>query len=177
MKKTLIIVAHPSIEKSVINKRWIDELKLYPEQFTIHELYKAYLDEEINVEQEQALVEAHDNLVLQFPFYWFSSPPLLKKWLDEVFTYGWAYGSKGKKLTGKQIALAISIGAKEEEYPEPFTLANLIRPFEATINYVNANYQGTFALYGAHSEPDQVSITQQEIEQNSKDYIKFLSAL
>jgi len=40
MKKTLIIVAHPSIEKSVINKRWIDELKLYPEQFTIHELYK-----------------------------------------------------------------------------------------------------------------------------------------
>jgi len=177
MKKTLIIVAHPSIKQSVINKRWIDELKLYPEQFTVHELYSAYVDEQINVEKEQDLIEAHDNLVLQFPFYWFSSPPLLKKWLDEVFTYGWAYGSKGKKLAGKKIALAISLGSKEEEYQEPLTLANLVRPFEATIHYVNANYQGTFALYGAHTEPDQVNITQEVIEHNAKDYVKFLSAL
>ncbi|WP_396125955.1 NAD(P)H-dependent oxidoreductase [Brevibacillus laterosporus] len=25
------------------------------------------------------------------PFYWYSSPPLLKKWLDDIFTHGWAY--------------------------------------------------------------------------------------
>ncbi|WP_392564135.1 NAD(P)H-dependent oxidoreductase [Orbus wheelerorum] len=177
MNKTLIIVAHPNMQDSVINKRWIKELALYPEKFTIHDLYSTYPDEQINVEQEQALIESHDNLVLQFPIYWFNCTPLLKKWLDEVFTYGWAYGSKGKKLMGKKIALAVSLGSKKEEYQEPFTLTNLLRPFEATINYVNGHYQGAFTLYGTHTEPDKVSITQQIIEQNAKDYVQFLSDL
>lgn len=92
--KTLIVVTHPNIETSVVNKRWIEELRKYPDKYTVHELYKAYHDDKINVEKEQQLIEAHDKLILQFPVYWFSSPTLLKKWLDEVFTYGWAYGSK-----------------------------------------------------------------------------------
>ena len=38
--KTLVIVTHPDIEHSIINKRWIEELRKYPEEYTIHELYK-----------------------------------------------------------------------------------------------------------------------------------------
>ncbi len=30
--KTLILVTHPNLEKSIINKRWVAELKKYPEQ-------------------------------------------------------------------------------------------------------------------------------------------------
>lgn len=93
MKKTLIVVAHPNIENSVVNQCWINELKKYPDQFTVHELYKAYPDGRINIETEQRLVEQHESLVLQFPVYWFNCPPMLKQWLDEVFLYGWAYGS------------------------------------------------------------------------------------
>ena len=40
--ETLIIVTHPDIEHSTINKRWIDELKKYSDRFTIHELYSKY---------------------------------------------------------------------------------------------------------------------------------------
>jgi Putative NADPH-quinone reductase (modulator of drug activity B) len=82
--KTLVIVAHPNIEASVINKRWVEELRKYPEKYTVHELYKVYPDEKIDVEKEQARVEAHDNLVFQFPIYWFNCPPLLNQWLDDV---------------------------------------------------------------------------------------------
>ncbi|HBM1637096.1 TPA: NAD(P)H-dependent oxidoreductase, partial [Salmonella enterica subsp. enterica] len=57
MKKTLIVVAHPNIENSVVNQCWINELKKYPDQFTVHELYKAYPDGRINIETEQRLVE------------------------------------------------------------------------------------------------------------------------
>ena len=28
-------------------------------------------------------------------FWWYSSPPLLKLWFDEVLTFGWAYGPGG----------------------------------------------------------------------------------
>jgi len=84
IKKTLVIVTHPNLNDSVVNKRWIQELEKHPEQFTVHSIYDAYPDGKIDVAKEQALVEAHAHLILQFPMYWFSSPPLLKQWLDEV---------------------------------------------------------------------------------------------
>jgi putative NADPH-quinone reductase len=67
--KTLIIVTHPEIEKSVINKRWIEELEKYPEKYTVHQLYKAYPDGKIDVTKEQKLMESYDKIVFQFPFY------------------------------------------------------------------------------------------------------------
>ncbi len=103
MKKTLVIVAHPHIDQSVINKRWVEELEKYPDQFTVHQIYQAYPDGVIDVAKEQALVEEHENLVFQFPVYWFNCPPLLKQWLDEVLAYGWAYGSTGDKLKNKNL--------------------------------------------------------------------------
>ncbi|WP_258552789.1 NAD(P)H-dependent oxidoreductase [Helicobacter fennelliae] len=53
--------------------------------------------------REQALLESAQNIIFQFPVYWFSCPPLLRKYFDDVFTHGWAYGSKGGKLKGKRI--------------------------------------------------------------------------
>jgi putative NADPH-quinone reductase len=174
--KTLVIVAHPNLETSVINKQWIEELQQYPEKYTVHELYKAYPDGHIDVQQEQQLIESHDRLVLQFPFYWFSSPPLLKQWLDEVFTYGWAYGSKGDKLQQRKVALAVSAGIKEADYTEEgkyrYTLEQLLTPFETTFYYCNADYRPFFAFYGAEHEP-----TANELEQSTQNYLRFMDNL
>lgn len=179
MKKTLIVVTHPNIEKSIINKCWIEELNKYPEQFTIHELYKAYPEGKIHVQQEQLLIEQHTNVVLQFPLYWFSSPPLLKQWLDDVFTYGWAYGSSGNKLKNKKVALAVSTGIREEDYSEDslyqISMKNVLKPFELTMQYVQADYQPAFILYGANNEPEaKHKITSQAIHQSAVNYIQFL---
>ncbi|CVA60798.1 General stress protein 14 [Serratia marcescens] len=115
--KTLVVVTHPDIANSVVNKRWLEELRRYPERYTVHELHQAYPDWQIDVAQEQRLIEAHDNIVLQFPIFWFSSPPLLKKWLDDVLTYGWAYGSRsGYKMQNKKLALAVTAGVRAEDY-------------------------------------------------------------
>lgn len=103
--KTLIVVAHPDLAASTINKRWVDELEKHPDRFTVHQLYQRYPDGKIDVPSEQRLVDAHQHLVLQFPVYWFNCPPLLKQWFDDVLTYGWAYGSKGNSLKNKKQAL------------------------------------------------------------------------
>jgi putative NADPH-quinone reductase len=76
--KTLIILAHPNSNASVVNKRWLEELNKYPEKYVIHDLYKAYPDEKTNIEAEQKRIEHYGKIVFQFPIYWFSSPPLLK---------------------------------------------------------------------------------------------------
>ncbi|MDP5277055.1 NAD(P)H-dependent oxidoreductase [Chengkuizengella axinellae] len=171
--KTLIVIAHPSIETSTVNKRWAEELKKYPEEYTVHELFKVYPDGKIDVEKEQKLVESHGNLIFQFPIFWFNCPPLLKQWMDDVLTYGWAYGSEGDNLKNRKLAFAVSAGIKNEDYSEngryQFTLEQILVPFKTTAIYCKADYRSFFAFYGAEYEP-----SKSEIEKSAHDYIKFL---
>ncbi|QYK65021.1 MULTISPECIES: NAD(P)H-dependent oxidoreductase [Paenibacillus] len=182
--KTLVIVTHPSIEASVINRRWVEELKKYPEKYTIHELHKVYPDGNIDVEKEQHFIESHSNLILQFPVYWFNSPPLLKKWLDDVFAYGWAHGSNGgDKLKNRKVALAVSAGSKKEDYSEEgryrHTLEQLLSPFETTFLYCNADYRSFFAFYGTEKESgeNEMGTSESELEKSARDYLNFIDSL
>jgi len=182
--KTLIIVAHPSMENSVINNRWVEELKKYPEKYTVHELHKIYPDGIVDVAKEQNLIESHDQLILQFPIYWFNCPPLLKKWLDDVLSYGWAYGSSGgDKLQNMKVGLAVSAGIKEKDYREEgkshYSLEHLLAPFETTFLYCKADYRSFFAFYGAEIEPskeDEESL-KRELENNAQQYLQFIDNL
>lgn len=136
--KTLVIVIPPNIENSLINKKWIEELSKYPDNYLVHDLHNLYPDEKIDIENEQSLVENFNKIVFQFPFYWFDCPPLFKKWLDDVLTHGWAYGSRSRyKLEGKKIALAITAGINEEDYSlsgkYKYALTQLTAPFELTL--------------------------------------------
>lgn len=175
--KTLVVVIHPNLQESVINKRWIEELEKYPDHYFIHRLYDAYPDEKIDAAKEQKLIESYDKIVFQFPFYWFNCPPLFKKWLDEVLTHGWAYGSKsGYKMGGKKIAMVLSVGVDEEEYRADgkykYTLRELTAPFELTFEYIKADYRYFFAYYGI-----ELNATDEWIEKSVPDYRKFLESL
>ncbi|OYD42173.1 NAD(P)H-dependent oxidoreductase [Sphingobacterium cellulitidis] len=173
--KTLIVVIHPNIESSIINKRWMEELNKHPDKYYIHELHKVYPDEKIEVKAEQKLIEQYDKIVFQFPFYWFNCPPFFKKWLDEVLTYGWAYGSKsGYKVGGKKIALAVSVGIDECEYSPKekykYTLDELLRPFELTFEYIKADYRPFFSYYGI-----ELNSTKEWVEKSVPSYLGFLN--
>ena len=172
--KTLIIITHPTMIESTMNKRWMEELLKFPEKYTVHQLYEAYPDELIDVEAEQRLIEQHDKIIFQFPYYWFNMPSLLKKWFDQVMTHGWAYGSKsGYRMKGKKIALAISLGVEEAELSNvgkyKYPLNELTRPFELSFEYVKANYQQPFAYYGL-----EFNVSDSNIELGVRSYIQFL---
>ena len=176
LMKTLVMVIHPDIKNSLVNKRWIEELKKFPERYVIHQLYEAYPDEKIDVLAEQKLVEQYDHIVFQFPYYWFNCPSLFKKWMDEVLIHGWAYGSKsGYKVSGKKIALAISLGADEQEYRPSavykYPLEELTRPFELSFEFVKAGYQPLFAYYGI-----EYNSSDEWIEKSVPLYLNFLNA-
>lgn len=175
--KTLIIITHPNIEKSVVNRRWLEELAKYPDKYVVHQLHKVYPDENIDVKAEQNLVEQYDKIVFQFPVYWFSCPSLLKKWIDEVLIYGWAYGSKsGYKVAGKKIAMSMSAGVEKYEYGPleqyRYTMEELLRPFELTFEYVKADYKPFFAYYGIDVNP-----SPDWVEQSVPLYMDFLDLL
>lgn len=173
MMKTLVILAHPNIENSRVNQRWKQELLRYSNEITIHEIYKEYPNWKIDVLKEQKLLEAHSNIIFQFPLYWYSYPPLLKKWFDDVFAHGWAYGSKGDKLKGKKLGIAMSIGDKKENYLSTgsvtFTVDEVIAPFKASAVHVGAVTLPYFAVFGASFQA-----SDEDINQSAKDYIKYI---
>lgn len=178
--KVLVNIIHPRLESSsIVNKRWADELRKYPEKFEVRNLYEIYPDGNINVAEEQKLVEKHNKIVFQFPVYWLSSPPLFKKWIDEVLSYGWAYGANGNKLAGKKIALALTTSASESTYSDQgefkYTLKEFTRPFEITFDWIKADYKPFFAFFGAPHVADEDSL--QRVEQSAKDYISFAESL
>lgn len=182
MKRTLVIIAHPDLASSNVNRCWFNKLNQYYDQITLHDLYSHYPSHKIDPSFEQSLIENHQNLVIQFPIYWFNCPPLLKQWLDEVMTYGWAFGSLGNKLKNKKVGLAVSAGIKEADYCESghykYTLEQILRPFELTMNYVQADYQPIFAIYGSNNEPDYPDkITQNDIEKSADHYVNWMKKL
>jgi glutathione-regulated potassium-efflux system ancillary protein KefG len=170
--KTLVITAHPNLTKSVINRMWMDRL-LQEKDITVHNLYAEYPEGKINVEREQQLLLEHDRIVFQFPFYWYSSPSLLKEWQDVVLTYGWAYGSEGTKLHGKEFVLAISTGGPETSYQaggyNHFSISELTKPFQALANLTGMKFLPTFTTQGVfYLSNEQVRESAEKLVQHLK---------
>lgn len=152
--KTLVIIAHPDMSNSKTNKIWRDTLSKN-DNITIHELYKVSKDGKFNIEEEQALLLAHDRIVYQFPFHWYAAPSLLKEWQDNVLSFGFSHGPNGTKLNGKEFMLAISAGGKDSAYRaggyQNFSIDELTRPYQAMSNFTGMKFLPTYILYETHT--------------------------
>lgn len=170
--KTLIVLAHPNIEQSYVNKSWIEALSESNPEVEVRDLYKVYPDWKIDVAVEQALLVNYDRVVFQYPFQWYNMPPLLKKWLDDVFLQGWAYGEGGENLVGKEFGVAISTAGISDVYTEAVygTVEQLLKPMASTTKFVGAEYIGYHAFLGAYT-PD----ANDRLQVNTKEYIKFVT--
>ncbi|MEM6505730.1 MAG: NAD(P)H-dependent oxidoreductase [Planctomycetota bacterium] len=157
--KIMNLVFHPDLNQSRVNRLWKQQLEASNKIHTSRELYTDYPDFKIDVEREQHLLLDHDRIIFQFPFYWYSCPPLLKKWLDDVLTYQFAYGSKGDKLKGKDLQLILSVGGQEKYYSGfniYATIYDLLRPFQLTANLCQMNYMLPVWMYQADSVTEDV---------------------
>jgi glutathione-regulated potassium-efflux system ancillary protein KefG len=121
---------------------------------TVHDLYERYPTFHIDVKFEQELLLAHDIVVFQHPFYWYSSPAILKEWQDLVLEHGFAYGQGGTALRGKKFLSAITTGGSEEAYCRQgynhFTIRELLAPFEQTAQLCGMDYLPPFMIQGTH---------------------------
>lgn len=103
----LIIYAHPYPHYSHANKRMLEQARTL-EGVEIRSLYQLYPDFNIDIAAEQEALSRADLIVWQHPMQWYSIPPLLKLWIDKVFSHGWAYGHGGTALHGKHLLWAVT---------------------------------------------------------------------
>ncbi|WGE89429.1 NAD(P)H-dependent oxidoreductase [Actinobacillus arthritidis] len=170
--KTLVIVAYPDLTSSRVNSALAKGAKSVA-NVEVCSLYELYPDGKIDVATEQAVLSQTDHIVLQFPMYWYSTPALLKQWQDDVLTYGWAYGSKGKALVGKTLSVAVSLGASENDYQPNsemgHTVDEFLLPIKTMARYTNMQYSKTFVVGGA------LKISDEQIAQAVSRYQAFLA--
>ena len=114
MAKILVISGHPHLDQSLANQTILTELKNSGLDITIEDLSEIGWDFDIEAERK-AVVDA-DALVFEFPLYWYSYPALLKKWVEEVLAHGFAYGTGGTALQGKDFFISSTTGGPEESY-------------------------------------------------------------
>jgi glutathione-regulated potassium-efflux system ancillary protein KefG len=160
--RVLILFAHPAFQKSRINRRLLRAVQGL-QNVRIHDLYEEYPDFQIDVEREQKLLLDHDIIVLQHPFFWYSSPALLKEWEDLVLEYGFAYGLGGTMLAGKRILSAITTGGPETAYRRAgynyFTIREFLTPFEQTARLCHMEYLPPFVVFGSLKLVDEQALT------------------
>lgn len=174
MPRVLVLFAHPALEKSRVHQRMLAQVPEHSD-LTFHDLYEAYPRLDIDVAREQELLAAHDVVVLQFPFYWYSTPPMLKQWQDLVLEHGWAYGSRGRALTGKILGCALSAGGPEAAYRRGAlndrTVRELLAPVERTAALCRMRYLPPWVVYGTHR------LTPTEIEPAAVSFRRYLEGL
>lgn len=150
--RTLLVFAHPALERARVNPAMAEAVRDLP-GLTFHDLYELYPDFAIDVEAEQRTLVEHDLILLQFPFYWYSSPALVKEWLDLVWLHGFAYGETGTALRGKTLAVATSTGGRQDAYAAEgynrYSVAEFLRPFEQTARLCGMRWIEPFAICGA----------------------------
>lgn len=116
MKKTLVVFAHPHFEYSHANAELIKAYGDFPE-VDIKDLYEEYPDFHIASFRERKRIRHYERLIFHFPLIWFTSPPLLKLWMDEVFDIKWLT-EEDNPLKNKDALIIVTIGGKEENYTE-----------------------------------------------------------
>lgn len=91
-----------------------------------------------------------DLLVFVFPVFWFSTPAMLKGWIDRVFVSGQVYGGKRiydrGGLVGRRALVGLTLGGQEHMFGEN----GIHGPLEDMIKHL---LQGTLAYAGLEVLP------------------------
>lgn len=176
--KVLVLAAHPSLHLSRINRPLMEAARALP-HVQLRDLYALYPDYAIDVAAEQAALAAADLIVWQHPLHWYSMPPLMKLWLDEVLSLGWAYGAgadgqPAQRLRGKGLWLVLSTGGTEEAYhPQGYNryfFDAFLPPYEQTAALCGMRFLPPLVLHGAHH------VSAQALAEHTRTYVQRLSS-
>jgi putative NADPH-quinone reductase len=159
-KNILIVNAYPNFQSSHSAKVTADFIaKTYSKHtITTKNIYQNVWD----IQADQAILEIQDIIIFQFPVYWFFCPYKLQQWLEEVWTYNFAFNdtndASGFKLAGKKIACVFTSGSSDTWYKSDAyqgkDIHDIVLPIRTTATFCRANFVGSYAFSGIRNVTD-----------------------
>jgi len=157
MANLIVYYAHPGHKHSHVN-RFMARAAGALEGITYVDLYRDYPRFDIDVDIEQKRLLDHDVILFQFPFFWYSTPSILKEWQDLVLEHGFAYGSGGDALDGKRMMLALTAAGPEDAYTpggyQHYEIRSFLTPLEQTARLCKMQFPAPYVLYASLKAPD-----------------------
>lgn len=174
--KVLVIVIHPNLAESRINRRLAEAVSAL-ENVTCRDLYSEFgnlsMIDAFPMQLERETVLQNDRIVFQHPIYWYSAPALLKKWVEDVLTDDWAFGPHGTKLKGKEWMHCVSCAGPLSSYTpggfNGFSVSEFLRPYQQIAKLCGMHFCPTFAVH------DVYNLTDQELDEYSRMYAKTIT--
>lgn len=150
----LVINGHPNLEKSFANAEILKLLAQHSDWQVSH-----VVDFAGDIETEQQRLLEAELVVVQFPLYWSTFPSVMKEWIDQVFTFGFAFGPDGSQLKGKKLLFSITAGATAESYSESgfnfMPLECYQRAFEHAFKAAEMNIIDTIVTFEMNAIPEE----------------------
>lgn len=114
-----------------------------------------------------------DRIVFLFPIHWFNLTPMLKGYLNTVWTYGWAFGPNGTALKDKKLLAITSAGASEFTYSHEgiiqSTKDEILSHLKASALYVGMKYLEPIMFHNA------LGASSEQIETFEKKFVQALT--
>jgi glutathione-regulated potassium-efflux system ancillary protein KefF len=149
----LVLQAHPYPDRSRAN-RALSKAIGGVDGVEIRSLYDLYPDFSIDTEAEQEALLRASTIVWQHPIYWYTAPALMKLWFEKVLTYGWAYGTGGNNLHGKQCLWVVTTGGDDHAYSESgmhrYPFGDFIPVMQQTAQFCGMRWLEPIIVPGAH---------------------------
>jgi glutathione-regulated potassium-efflux system ancillary protein KefG len=156
MAKLLVYYAHPGHRHSRANKAMFEQARRV-NQITLVDLYAEYPRFDIDIDKEQQRLLDHQVILFQFPLFWYSTPSLVKEWLDLVLEHGFAYGDGGSRLSGKRMMIALTAAGPLDAYCsegyQHYKLRTFLTPLQQTASLCHMAFCTPYVLYGALDAP------------------------
>ncbi|AJO79030.1 MULTISPECIES: NAD(P)H-dependent oxidoreductase [Pseudomonas] len=132
-----------------------------------------------DVERHIELLLRADALILQFPFWWFGAPAILKGWMDRVFVYGGLYQSQRRHergiMRGKKALVVSTAGASAQACAangRDGDMRLLLWPILHSLHYIGFEVLEPYLFHGVRSGLAGEAQAQQRsaLEQRTLDY-------
>ena len=152
---TVLLLAHPDFAASRANRALLTGLNDLPE-LEVAELYALYPDGKIDAAVERERPLRANRLVLQFPLQWYSTPPLLKYWLDAVLTpLFYMEPDIAASTAGLPVLAATTTGGPSASYQrDGMTIDELFAPLKATARKCSWLWQEPLAVHDVRNLDD-----------------------
>lgn len=147
--KILVISGHPDLGKSTANRIILSDLEQhFGNAISVRRLDEMYPDYEINTLVEKESLLNAEIIVLQFPFYWYGTPGLLKKWIDDALL-GFFDGDAAGKFKGKKVIASLTTGASRQTYEKPNrSIEEYLLPLKETFTVIGGEWLEPVFSYG-----------------------------
>ena len=157
LARIVIIYAHPYPNRSRAGRTLLSSVSSLKDD-KVRSLYERYPDFSIDVQAEQALLEAAELIVWQHPIYWYGPPPLMGLWFEKVLARSFAYGDGGHALRNKGCLWVPSTGGDAQSYREGGmhgqSFDHFVPPVAQTARFCGMSWHPPLIVHGSHHASD-----------------------